>query len=404
MIRVLMLAAVLATSVETQNLLADEAYAVDAQASAHDDADYQAGMADLDSHQWDQAVAAFNTSASKKKSNADAALYWKAYAQNRSGRRDAALTTLNQLREQYPSSKWLKDASALNLEVRAQGGDPVSPSQESDDDLKLMAVNSLMQSDPNTALPVIEKVLAGHNSDKLKERALFVLAQNPSPAALKLMGNIANGNSGSDLQVKAVRFIGMTGGEESRKQLDSVYASTQDTRVKKAILQGYMQSGSRDALLKIAKAETDPQLRRDAIRQLAMTGAEDQLWALYQTDKSFDDRKSILESLFMSGKSGRLLEVAKSDSSPELRSIAVRSLGMMGDKGQADQLVSIFETDKDPAVRKSILNALFIQQNGKALVALARREKDPSMKKEIVSKMSLVQSKDVTDYMMELLK
>jgi hypothetical protein len=76
----------------------------------------------------------------------------------------------------------------------------------------------------------------------------------------------------------------------------------------------------------------------------------------------------------------------------------------MGNKVSGETMISLFDSDKDPQVRKAVLNSLFLQQNGKALVYLARREKDPEVKKEIVSKMALVHSKEVTDYMMELLK
>jgi len=55
-------------------------------------------------------------------------------------------------------------------------------------------------------------------------------------------------------------------------------------------------------------------------------------------------------------------------------------------------------------VRKAVVNALFIQNNAKALVDLARAEKNLDMKKEIVSKLSLMKSKEATDYMLELLK
>ncbi len=379
-------------------------YTFDAQQVGRDDADYQAGLSALDAHQWDQAITSFNASVAHGKANADAALYWKAYAQNRAGHREAALTTLTQLRDKYPSSRWLRDARALDLEVRTQNGSPVSPSAEPDDDLKLMAVNSLMQSNPSAAFPVVEKVLTSNNSERVKERALFVLTQNPSPEATKMLSSIAAGKTNPDLQVKAIRAMGMMGGEDSQKQLISIYGASSDARIKKTILQSFMQSGARDSLVRVAKTETDPQLRRDAIRQLALTGGDEQLWQLYQSDNSVDDRRAILESMFLSGKSGRLAEIAKSDSNPELRVAAIKSLGLMGGNGQPDTLVSIFENDKDPGVRKAVLNALFIQQDGKALVALARREKDPQMKKEIVSKMSLVQSKEVTDYMMELLK
>ena len=76
----------------------------------------------------------------------------------------------------------------------------------------------------------------------------------------------------------------------------------------------------------------------------------------------------------------------------------------MGANGRGDVLVSIYHSGVNRDVREAVLNSLFLQQNGKALVDLARAEKDPDMKQEIVKKLSLVHSKETTDYMMELLK
>lgn len=44
-----------------------------------------------------------------------------------------------------------------------------------------------------------------------------------------------------------------------------------------------------------------------------------------------------------------------------------------------------------------------MQGNARALIDLARKETDLSMKKEIVGKLSLMGSKEATEYMMELL-
>jgi len=55
-------------------------------------------------------------------------------------------------------------------------------------------------------------------------------------------------------------------------------------------------------------------------------------------------------------------------------------------------------------VKYSILDSLSGERNAKALVDLARKEKDPQMKKEIVRRLSGMQSKEATDYLMELLK
>ena len=51
-----------------------------------------------------------------------------------------------------------------------------------------------------------------------------------------------------------------------------------------------------------------------------------------------------------------------------------------------------------------MVQAFFVQGNATALVQLARQEQDTSVKKDIVQMLSLMQSKEATDYMLELLK
>ncbi len=370
---------------------------------AAEDQNYQDGLRELDARQWDQAIAAF-TSASGSRTNADAALYWKAYAQNRAGRREEALATVADLRRSHPSSRWLKDAQALAMEVRAQAGDRVSPNDQPDEDLKLIAVNSLMQSDPDRAFPILENLLSSNNSEKLKEQALFVLTQNSSAQAQKLLSDTARGSANPDLQRRAIRYMGMAGNADARRELTSIYASSSDMALKREILRSFMQSGSRDFLLNAAKTEPNPELRQDAIRQLAMSGGQDELWRLYQSQSSVEDKKAILNSMFMSGNSAKLADIARSEKDPALRVAAIKSLGLMGSNGRGDLLISIYGTDGNREVREAVLNSLFLQQNGKALVDLARAEKNPEMKAEIARKMSLVHSKEVTDYMMEVLR
>jgi HEAT repeat protein len=371
---------------------------------AQEDADYQKGLAALDARQWEQAIAAFDASAAHKAASSDGALYWKAYALNRAGRRDEALTSLRALRQSYATSRWNRDARALELEIRGQSGERVSPSHEPDEELKILALNSLMQSDPDQALPVLQKLLTSNNSPKVKEKALFVLTQSKSAEASKILSTIARGSSNPDLQLKAIRYMGMMGSAEARRELGAIYSASSDESVKRAILRSFMQSGSRDFLLNAAKGEKNPDLRREAIRQLALTGGQDELWQLYQSDNSADSKEEILKSMFLSGNSSRLAEVARNEKDPRLQIAAIKSLGLMGGNGRADVLVSVYQSTPNREVRLAVINALFLQGNGKALVDLARAEKDPDRKNEIVKKMSLIHSKEVTDYMMEILK
>ena len=96
-------------------------------------------------------------------------------------------------------------------------------------------------------------------------------------------------------------------------------------------------------------------------------------------------------------------EVAQSEKDPELRRTAIQKLGLMGSERTAQTLQSIYAKETDYQVRREVLNAFFLQGNAKALIAVARAEKDPGLKKEAVQKLSLMGSKDATDYLMELL-
>jgi HEAT repeat protein len=310
---------------------------------AQSEGSYQAGTKALDGKQWDKAVESFN-SVPKESQRADAALYWKAYALNKLGRRQEALAAIGELQKHFASSRWVNDAKALELEVRQAAGHPVSPDAESDEDLKLMAINSLMHTDPERAIPLLEKVLKGNYSPKYKERALFVLLQTGSPRARQIAAEMARANTDPGLQMKAIESLGLFGGAESRQTLSEIYASSSDVRVKRQILQSFMVSSDR----------------------------------------------------------GRLLAAAKSESNPELRRDAIQLLGVMGNETAPD-LLSLYAGARDKSDRKAVIQALFVQDNAKALVDLARKETDPEMKKEIVRQLSVMDNKEATDYMMEIL-
>ena len=172
-----------------------------------DDRLYSAGQSALDNRNWEQAVEYFSQVVTRNAARVDGALYWKAYALARQGKRDEANAAIAELRKGYATSRWLDDAKALELELRQASGQPVSPEAESDEELKLMAINGLMQSDPERAIPLLEGLLKGSASPKVKRNALFVLAQSNSPKAQPLVEQIARGGGNPDLQLKAISYM-----------------------------------------------------------------------------------------------------------------------------------------------------------------------------------------------------
>lgn len=365
---------------------------------------YSEGREALDEDRYDRAAEKFSELASLSGAQTDAALYWKAYAENKLGKRDSALATIADLKKRFPQSRWIKDAGALEIEVKQSTGQPPHPESQPEDELKLLAIQGLMNSDPERAMPLLEKVLNGTGTPKEKSKALFVLAQNGSAQSREILARIARGQSNPDLQRKAVEYLGMFGGQQSRQTLAEIYASTSDPSVKRAILRSYMISGDKEHLFAAAKSEKDASLRAEAIRQLGIMHSPEELRQLYAAETSPEVKKDILQAFFLSGDAKFLAEAAQGEKDPEIRRTAIRNLGLIGSEEAKQALLAIYAKETNRENKEAVLNALFIQGNAHALVVIARGEKDPELKKTAVSKLALMNSKEGNDYLMEILQ
>lgn len=364
---------------------------------------YRRGTDYLDRREYDKAIDAFDRVIQGQGTRNDGAYYWKAYAQHRMGRRSDALATLAELQKNFGQSRWIGDAKILEAEVRAASGQPVSPEAEADEDLKLYAINSLLNSDPERVVPLLEKILSKNNPPRMKERALFVLAQSRSPKANAIVASFARGKSNPDLQAKAVEYLGVYGGKDNLQTLSEIYQNNNDYAVRRAVLRSYMAAKDKDRLLAAARGETNVDLRRQAIEYLGSLRATGELAEMYKNESSSDVRRTILNALSQSENAERVIEIARTEKDPKLRAYAVRRLGDMNRTRTADALSSIYASETDKQVKTEILQALSEQNSAKELIAVAKSEKDPELKRHAVRQLSHMKSKEATDYLMELI-
>ncbi len=374
-------------------------------AASSEDALYSDGTRAINDGRWADAEAIFTKIAQQKGQRAEASTYWKAYAENKEGKSALALATCKDLRRSYPHGSWIDECGALEIEIRGKSGDPVQPQAEQDEELKLLALNSLMEQDESRALPIIQQILTGSSSDKLKDRALFVLAQDQSPQAQQVLDQIARGQKNPALQKKAIQMIAVTGGKQRVAMLGDIYRQSNDAEVKKAILQAYLITGSPDPLVEAASHESDPQLTKTAVHNLGAMGASAQLLDLYRKTSSDTTKAEIINGLVAAGQKGAdaLSTIAASEPNQELRSKAIRNMGITGGMNAAPALVALYKKNPDPQTRKAVLQALFLAGDSHDLVELARAEKDLAVKQEIVQQLSIMHSKEATDYMLEIL-
>jgi hypothetical protein len=65
--------------------------------------------------------------------------------------------------------------------------------------------------------------------------------------------------------------------------------------------------------------------------------------------------------------------------------------------------VATYKKNQDPETKKAVAQALFLAGDSQDLIELARAEKDPGLKQSLVQQISLMHSKEATDYMLEIL-
>ncbi|HEY1578378.1 MAG TPA: HEAT repeat domain-containing protein [Terracidiphilus sp.] len=373
--------------------------------NADDASLYADGTRAINESRWSEAAGLFNRVAQMHGEHAEGALYWKAYAQNKEGQAVNALNTCAELRKGFPKSRWLDECGALEIEIHGKSGHPVSPQAEPDEDLKLLALNALMQQDQAQAMPILEKILTGNQSDQLKSRALFVLAQNQSPQAKTLISQIAQGQSNPALQVKAIRMLATARGKGADDTLASIYQHSSDVQVKRTILQSYLITGDPAKLLEVARQETNPELVKTAIHTLGAMNAAQDLLSMYRATNNAETKADIINSLIASGQNGAsaLSEIAQSEQNPDLRRKAIRNLGIAGGMSAAPGLVSTYQKNTDAETRRAAAQALFLANDAPDLVKLARAEKDPELKQYLVQQLSLMHNEEATKYMLEIL-
>ena len=372
---------------------------------------YDEATAALDRSDYDVAISLFAEVAAEGADRADAALYWLAYAQVRKGDRTEAIRTIGQLRREYPDSAWLDDADYLAAEARGNQGEAYAG--EGSEDMRMYALNALMHADPERAVPLLERMIRSDEPTEVRQRALFILMQTGGDDAFEVIAEVARDGSDRQMQIHALRHLGMfSGGDRGMELLEGVYRDSDDPELRRAVLASYMMSGSTEQLVEIVRTETDEAMRFSAVRHLAMAGAHDELWSLYEDDtESVEMREVILQTAFMTGQKDRLLDVARTESDLRLRRAAIQALGMVGNgedeedaKALGAELLELYENNEDAEIRQSILNALWMRGDAGSLIGLYEATEDPELRRRIVQALSMVDSEEAVEFLIGLLE
>jgi hypothetical protein len=364
---------------------------------------YREAQRALDRERWDDAAVIFGKIAEGSGPETDAALYWKAYADWKRKLKKESLDGLRQLMSAYPKSPWVDDAKALEQTIR-DGKGANTAADADNEELKLYALDGLMQVEADKAVPVLERMLAGNASARIKERALFVLSQSDSPRAREILLRTARTGQPIALRCEAVKTLGIAGDPEDIAALAVIAKdAAAPPEVREAVIEAYLIADRSDELMGIARSDSDPRIRAKAIEALGASDALPALRQLWGSEKDPAVRAKLLEAFGIAGDVDTLAKAARESSDPQLRRKAIEGLAVSGSEATGSILRQLYREFSANEDKRRVVEALMVQGDAKTLIELLRAERDMSMKKIIVQQLSVMDDPEATRALLELL-
>lgn len=260
------------------------------------------------------------------------------------------------------------------------------------DSLKIAALEALMSAPPEKALPLVDKVLAGNHSTEVKERALFILSQIDSDEAQATLLRFAREDN-SELQLEAIRMIGIGGDDETLASLGEVYRSG-NSDVKDAVLEAYLIADDSRAIYELAVNADNEEDFSNAVDMLGAMGASAELRELRsQAGVS----ESLIDAYAVSGDADSLRELAMDGSDPELQKKAIEALGIVGGEDVDSTLVQIYRGADSDEVREAALTGMLISGHDSGVLKLYRGATDPAEKRQLLEYLVMMDSDAIYD-------
>jgi hypothetical protein len=229
------------------------------------------------------------------------------------------------------------DATAAAQIARAANAKGAAASCDDEDaQLRVEALNALIQMDPKSADPAIAKVLARRDpcSVPLRQGAIALVGRSNDARSTDLLIATARNDSSLEVQAEAVRWLGRAPGDRATNALKEIATSSGKAPLRRIAVR--------------ALAAQQSPASSQAIRDLVM-----------RTDIPTDVR---VTALHYAGKSDlHVADLARMYDASADRSTREEIISLLDQRKEpeaADKLIDIARTSTDPAMRRRAISAL----------------------------------------------
>jgi TolA-binding protein/HEAT repeat protein len=439
------------------------------------DSVYRAARQALNQSQYERAAALFSSVRDRypRSTYVPNTYYWQAFALYRAGSDDnlrAARAALQAQADKYPSASTSRDARVLLRRVQgelARRGDPdaaaavsedagiaagpvivgtpgtpptvMAPTgpttviagtpgrrrgrsascDENDDDMRIAALNAVLQMDPDRAVPLLKTVLARRDEGSacLRRKAVFLVSQKRTEETSRILLDAVRSDPDQEVREQAVFWLSQVPGDETVAALDSILQDPKsDPQIQeKAIFAlSQLQSPRAAAILCSYSGRRDrpADLREKSIFWLGQRrSAENQqcLRGLYKNLESDDLKEKVIFSLSQMGGADNyrwLMDIAlDAKEHIELRKKALFWAGQGGSVDVAD-LVKLYDSMNDREMREQLI-FVYSQRNEEAaldkLFQIGKNDPDRELRKKAIFWVGQSRNPRAAQYLQDLI-
>ncbi len=341
---------------------------------------------------FDQYVSSF-----PNEKNIDAALYWKAYAEQKLAKYDQCRSTIDRLLQKYPNTNWKDDARTLLAQVPGASA------------LAYADLVRTVQAQAVTAPPAIEQPLV-YGQAGVAPQVTVAPATPIAPIEGIAIGvgpadDADNDNSNDPCEFKIVVLQALFQTDVQRGIMTASEwlkpGSTQTVRCKSAALTLLGRNGGKTVtpvILGVARNEADLKLRARAISALGATNDDSVVDSLRDFAMSSPDNSIVEASLYALSKhtSERAITVLSEFATNSSRTIpqrkaAIASIASRAGEPAVDALFRIYDGDQTVEIRKAVIYGFANRKSERAgtkLFDIARSAENVELRKSAISAIS----------------
>ena len=434
------------------------------------DSVYRAARQALNDNDYERAAQLFKSLRDKypRSSHVPNTYYWQAFALYRAGSEDqlrAARTALQTQARRYPKATTRRDAEALLRRVEgslAQLGDeeaaastmeavtaiapnvpqtpqPAQPPQpaiaptprpgrygpssdrcdDDDDDIRIAALNAVLQMDADRAVPLLKSVLARRDEGSacLRRKAVFLVSQKRSDETSRILLDAVRNDPDKEVREQAVFWLSQVPGEETVAALDSILQDPKsDPEIQEKAIFALSQHRSPRAAAILCtysgRRDRPADLREKSIFWLGQRRSPENqqcLRNLYKTLDTDDLKEKVIFSVSQMGGADNyrwLMDIAlDSKENIELRKKALFWAGQGHSVDVAD-LVRLYDSMNDREMREQLI-FVYSQRREEAaldkLFQIGKNDPDRELRKKAIFWIGQSRSPRAAQYLQDLI-